>query len=73
MKGHFIAFKSTNYALMADTILKNKKIKFKTVPTPRVIDLSCGIAIMYEKEDEEKIKKILREYKIEIKGFYKIE
>lgn len=73
MKGHYIAFTSINYVLMAENLLKKEQIKYKLVPTPRVIDLSCGISIMYRKEDEKLIDEKLKQNGIIVKGFYSIE
>lgn len=73
MKGQYIAFTNISYVLMAENILKKEQIKCKLVPTPRVIDLSCGLSIMYRKEDEKLIDNKLKQNGIIIKGFFSIE
>ncbi|MDK2794426.1 MAG: hypothetical protein PWP75_1055 [Caldanaerobacter sp.] len=73
MKGNYIAFPSVNYVMRAEDILKKKNLWYKVVPTPRSIDLSCGISIMYDKKDEEVIRKLLEQNGVLVKGFYSIE
>ncbi|HHW57883.1 MAG TPA: DUF3343 domain-containing protein [Clostridia bacterium] len=73
MKGNYIAFPSINYVMVAETLLKKENIEYKIVPTPRSIDLSCGISIMYHKKDEEKISKLFSENNVVVKGFYTID
>ncbi|NNG66601.1 DUF3343 domain-containing protein [Caldanaerobacter subterraneus] len=73
MKGNYIAFPSVNYVIKAEGILKRENLWYKVVPTPRSIDLSCGISIMYDKKDEEVIRKLLEENGVLLKGFYSID
>lgn len=51
-----ITFESTHHAMAAESYLKEQGIFTKTIPTPRDITLSCGLAIMIIKDDIERIK-----------------
>ena len=67
-----ITFKSTHYAIQADSTFKNEKISFRTIPTPREISRSCGLAIKFNLEDIEEIEDIINKNNIEVNGIYKI-
>lgn len=70
---HYILFRSFNYGLALEALLRKEKIKYVIVPTPRELSASCGIAIQYEKEDEEKILKLIEDNSINTLGFHKLE
>ena len=70
---HYILFPSYNSGLLLESKLKKEKIKYTIVPSPRKLTACCGIAITYNKEDEDRIKEIINEYSIEIQGFYSLE
>jgi ribosomal protein L7Ae-like RNA K-turn-binding protein len=70
---HYILFKSYNYGLALEALLRKEKISYIIVPTPRELSVSCGIAIQYEKEDEEKISKLIEDHKINTLGFHSLE
>jgi hypothetical protein len=62
-----ISFKDIPDGLKAEKILKNKNIKFKSIPVPDNITQSCGVALMVE--DYDKIINILKESNIDIEVF----
>lgn len=64
-------FKSTHFALQAEKILKEEKVTFKTIPTPREVSHSCGLALLFAIEDIEKIKCLIEEKRLKIDGLYK--
>lgn len=70
---HYILFPSYNSGLALESLLKKEKIKYTIVPTPRELSSCCGISIMYNKEDEEKIREIINANSINISGFYSLE
>jgi len=59
-----ITFESTHHAIKAENDLKKENIQTKTIPTPRDITLSCGIAIRVSYDDIEKIIMLVKEEKI---------
>jgi ribosomal protein L7Ae-like RNA K-turn-binding protein len=70
---HYILFPNYISGLALETHLKKEKIKYTIVPTPRQLSASCGICIMYEEEDEQRIKHIIEENAIKIVGFRSLE
>ncbi|MTI65017.1 MAG: DUF3343 domain-containing protein [Firmicutes bacterium] len=66
-----ITFKSTNHAIKGEKALKNINIKIKTIPTPREITSSCGLSIKFNLDDLLKVKEVIKENELAIKGIYK--
>lgn len=64
-------FKSTHYAIQAEKVLKENDIIFKTIPTPREVSHSCGLALLFTVEDIEKIKKLMENGLVQVDGLYK--
>lgn len=69
---YYILFPSHTEGLKLESLLKTKKIKYTIVPTPRVLSASCGIAIMYNKEDEQKIKYLIDTHNVNTSGFHSV-
>lgn len=70
---HYILFPSHTSGLALESLLKREKVKYTIVPTPRQLSASCGICIMYDEKDEEKIRSIIEENSINIIGFQSLE
>lgn len=67
-----ITFKSTNHAIKGESVFKNEDIKFRTIPTPREISHSCGLAIKFDLNDIDFAKNIVQKNNIDIEGMFKI-
>ena len=65
-----LTFDSTHHAIKAESDLKKNDIKTKTIPTPRDITLSCGIAIRGSVEDLDIIKSLIDSNKLMIKAIH---
>ena len=65
-----LTFDSTHHAIKAENDLIREGIQTKTIPTPRDITLSCGIAIRISPDDIEKIKGLLEEGKLTYKELH---
>lgn len=65
---YYILFPSHTEGIKMESLLKKERIKYTIVPTPRELSASCGIAIMYNKEDEEAIKDLICIHKVKISG-----
>lgn len=65
----YILFPNYTSGLVLEAVLKKEKIKYTIVPAPRELSSSCGISIMYDEKDEEKIKLLVEENSIKITGF----
>ncbi|WP_392485983.1 DUF3343 domain-containing protein [Haloimpatiens sp. FM7315] len=69
---NYILFKNHTEGMKLESFLKVNKIKYVISPTPRELSTCCGISIMYNKEDEDKIKKIIEVNNIEVIGFHSL-
>lgn len=73
-KMNYILFKDVENGKKLYDLIKNNSIKATIAPTPRVLDICCGISILYDNiEDKPKIEEIIKGNNIEIKGFHEIE
>ncbi len=64
-------FKSTHHTIQAENVFKDKSISFKTIPTPRQITVSCGLAIIFSLDDIEKVREMVNSKEINIDSIYK--
>lgn len=72
MKEHgLVTFESTQFALQAETVFKDKGISFKTIPTPREVSHSCGLALLFEPGDIGKVEELAEGKEINIDGLYR--
>lgn len=69
---YYILFPSHTEGIKMEAVLKKEKIKYTIVPTPRELSVSCGIAIMYNKEDEEKIKELIDIHSVKNSGLHSV-
>lgn len=67
-----LTFEGTQHAMKAEAYLIKKEIKTKTIPTPRDITLSCGLAIRIGIEDIEKIKEFYDGGELKLKNLYSL-
>lgn len=70
---NYVLFPSHSSGLALETTLKEHKIKYTIVPTPRELSTCCGISMEYNKEDEKVIKELVEENNIKVLGFHSIE
>ena len=73
MEKNYILFPNYSQGLKLEELLKENNIKYVISPTPRKLSSSCGISIMYKKEDERTIESIIKENLIEIKGLFTLD
>lgn len=66
-----ITFKSTHHTIQAEGFLKDKGIDFKTIPTPREITKSCGLAILFDLDDMHLVEDVINEDIIKLDSVYK--
>lgn len=64
-------FKSTHHTIQSEEQFKAKEISFKTIPTPREITVSCGLAIIFTLDDIDKVKEMVENNEIPVDGIYK--
>ncbi|WP_409228430.1 DUF3343 domain-containing protein [Gudongella sp. SC589] len=68
-----LTFQSTHHAMRAERILTEEGIITKTIPTPRDITLSCGLAIRIAIDDLEKVMELKRSGKLEYKELHHLQ
>ncbi|WP_066506786.1 DUF3343 domain-containing protein [Abyssisolibacter fermentans] len=66
-----IAFNSTHHAIKGEKLLKNVE-NIITIPTPREITASCGLALKFPLENIAIIVKTIAKEDLDIMGIYKI-
>ncbi|MBC7087881.1 MAG: DUF3343 domain-containing protein [Tissierellales bacterium] len=67
-----LTFDSTHHAMRAEDVLKENELSIKTIPTPRDITLSCGLAIRANILDKDKIIYLYNEKKLDFINLYEI-
>jgi len=65
----YVLFPNVTEGLKLEKHLKENNIKYTIVPTPRELSKCCGICIMYEKEVEDSVKRVVDKYEIKTEGF----
>lgn len=69
---YYILFPNYTEGMKLESMFKKKKIKYTIVPTPRELSASCGISIMYDKEDENIIESVIEENNVTISGLHSV-
>lgn len=70
---YYILFPSHTEGMKLEKVLKEEKIKYTIVPTPRQLSTCCGISIMYNKEDKDKIEALINMHNVKILGFHSVD
>jgi len=73
MKQYYVLFENHDNGMRLYNSLKSKNIKCIIAPTPRVASKSCGISILVNKEDIEKIRECVVNESIDIIDIVEIE
>lgn len=66
MKQYYVLFNNHENGIRLKKELNNEKIKAVISPTPRKLSKCCGISLMIDEEDIDKIREIADKKKIEI-------
>ena len=73
MKQYYVLFENHDNGMRLSNSLKSKNIKSTIAPTPRVASKSCGISLLVNKEDIEKIRECVVNESIDIIDIVEIE
>lgn len=65
-------FDTTHNALRFEKTLKQNKIELTVMPVPREISASCGLAVKFELQSIDKVKKLVYDKEIQVKSYYEI-
>lgn len=60
-----LSFQSVHEAIRAQDVYEKAGLPVKGVPTPRDIDISCGVCLLYFSKDEQQILSLAQEKDIE--------
>ncbi|HEY5575866.1 MAG TPA: DUF3343 domain-containing protein [Clostridiaceae bacterium] len=69
----YVLFPSHTEGMKLDSVLRKNGIKHTIVPTPRLLSVSCGISIMYNEEDGDRVRKLIEENRVNILGMESLE
>jgi len=67
-----VIFYSTSVAIRTESLAQKVNLKVKLIPVPRHLSSDCGICLQFNNEDQQSIKEILAEKKIEYEDIYEI-
>ena len=67
-----VLFHSASHAIRAEKVLQQAGISNKMIPTPRQLSSDCGMALRFERADEEQVARTLAEYKVPTNGIHAI-
>ena len=67
-----VLFYSSSHALRAEKVLQQAGILNKMIPTPRQLSSDCGMALRFDRADEEPVERALAEQKVPINGIHAI-
>jgi hypothetical protein len=65
-------FHSTAHAIRGEKVLTRAGFRIKMIPTPRQLSSDCGMALRFDRVDEEGVTATLRDNKVPINGIYAI-
>ena len=65
-----ITFLGSYYALKAEKSLKSSNIQSALIPGPRDVSPNCGVALRFNYDEKEFVKKLLGEFRIEYEAIH---
>ena len=70
---HYVLFPNHDNAMRLYKELRTLGVSAKIAPTPRAASVCCGVSLMVQEEDIERINKCVQECSIEITGIVQVE
>jgi hypothetical protein len=65
-------FHSTAHAIRAERVLERAGLQIKMIPTPRRLSSDCGMALRFDRADEERVVAALEENGVPTNGIHAI-
>lgn len=65
-------FHSTAHAIRAERVLERAGFQIKMIPTPRRLSSDCGMALRFDRADEERVVAALEENRVPTNGIHAI-
>jgi hypothetical protein len=67
-----VLFHSTAHAIRAEKVLERAGFRIKMIPTPRQLSSDCGMALRFDRSEEEPVTAALEEKKVPINGVHRV-
>jgi hypothetical protein len=67
-----VLFYSTAHAIRAEKVLQRAGHQIKMIPTPRKLSSDCGMALRFDRADEDSVSAVLKENKVPFNGIHAI-
>ncbi|OPX41515.1 MAG: hypothetical protein DRG82_06315 [Deltaproteobacteria bacterium] len=61
---------SIHNVMKAEKVLRSQEVLFDTIPVPKEISADCGMAILVACDNRKRVRKMLENSGIDIKGIY---
>lgn len=65
-----LIFKNTRAVIQSERTLREARISFQVIPTPRHISSECGMCLTVDKKEVEKAKDVLNANQLEVVKIY---
>ena len=67
-----VLFHSTAHAIRAEKVLEGAGFRIKMIPTPRQLSSDCGMALRFDRAEEEPVAATLAENKVPVNGIRRV-
>ena len=67
-----VLFHSTAHAISAEKVLEGAGFQIKMIPTPRQLSSDCGMALRFDRMEEEPVAATLGESRVPINGIHRV-
>jgi hypothetical protein len=67
-----VLFHSTSHAIRAEKVLEGAGFRIKLIPTPRQLSSDCGMALRFDRTEEEPVAATLGENKVPVNGIHRV-
>jgi hypothetical protein len=67
-----LLFHSTAHAIRAERVLEGAGFRIKMIPTPRQLSSDCGMALRFDRSEEEPVAAALEESMVPLNGIHRV-
>jgi hypothetical protein len=67
-----VLFHSTAHAIRAEKVLLGVGLSIKMIPTPRKLSSDCGMALRFDRKDEQRVTTTLADNRVPTNGIHSI-
>lgn len=65
-----VTFYSSQHAVRAEKVLRERGFNVKLIPGPKEISPSCGVALAFEYPDSDGVRRALEEARVPVEGIH---